>query len=542
MRAIIEPIDGNLRDEPQYALCRGRGFWEVTFEGREATFRDEVGAPYIACLLLHPPRKPIHALALALEARTFSGQTPGAADAVQQRYLGLDEAEAVRNMRRRERELEAVLDDEEEIEPVKAEALRELEAIADFMRQHPWRSRDCVQKCARAASLAIRCLHARLAGAVDAEGKPDPVLQAFARHLDEHLLIPSDGGGIPGRFRLGAALPGWFTYKPPRGTVWKCGVRNAECGVQSPTVWKCGVRNVECGVQGPTVWKCGVRNAECGVQSSTCGVQSRAVRRPAAVGYLDSLLCAGLALGLLATGCAGPRPLKGGRAVITHKPTGGVEQTLVQSENPAQATKQDQESVKVRSYTVPAGSRMEQSQMWEGERPREPKLPKSAAEIRARGDARPPDRQQPSTLNPQPSSPAFILSAPMPVVEREETHVRTELGAAQKDTARELGARLSSLKGIVWVGVGLFVFGLASLVWPPLNVVIGSVTTSAALMLGGVALMVLPSLIAGNELLILGVVGLVVGGWFLAHRHGQLRGLAAAGSANGEGGGVKRET
>jgi hypothetical protein len=39
----------------------------------------------------------------------------------------------------------------------------------------------------------------------------------------------------------------------------------------------------------------------------------------------------------------------------------------------------------------------------------------------------------------------------MPVIEREETHARTELGAAQKDTARELGAKLSSLKGIVWV-------------------------------------------------------------------------------------------
>ena len=117
----------------------------------------------------------------------------------------------------------------------------------------------------------------------------------------------------------------------------------------------------------------------------------------------------------------------------------------------------------------------------------------------------------------------------MPVVEREESHARTELGAAQKDTARELGARLSSLKGIVWVGVGLFVFGLASLVWPPLKLVIGSVTTSAALMLGGVALMVLPTLVVGNELLILGGVAVAVGGWFLAHRHGHLRGTVAAG-------------
>jgi hypothetical protein len=219
---------------------------------------------------------------------------------------------------------------------------------------------------------------------------------------------------------------------------------------------------------------------------------------------------------LWATGCAGPRPLRGGKAVTTHKPAGIIEQTLVQGENPAQATKQNQESVKVRSYTLPAGSRIEQSQP-----------PVTAADQPAIVS----HEFQPSTLSAQPSA-AFILSAPMPVVEREETHARTELGAAQKDMARELGAKLSSLKGIVWVGVGLFVFGLASLVWPPLKVIIGSVTTSAALMLGGLALMVLPSLIVGNELLILGGVGVAVGGWFLAHRHGQLRGIVAASTGN----------
>ena len=248
------------------------------------------------------------------------------------------------------------------------------------------------------------------------------------------------------------------------------------------------------------------------------------------MGYLARFLCAGLALALLATGCAGPRPLKGGKAVTARKAGGTVEQTLVQGENAAQATKQDQETIKVRSYTVPAGSWIEQSQMWEGERPREPKR-LGGGEVRARGDARPPGCPEPST--------ALVLSAPMPVVEREESRARAELGAAQKDTARELGAKLASLKGIVWVGVGLFVFGLASLVWPPLKAVIASVTTSAALMLGGVALMVLPSLIVGNELLLLGVVGLAVGGWFLAHRHGQLQGIVAASTANG--GDVKRE-
>jgi hypothetical protein len=235
--------------------------------------------------------------------------------------------------------------------------------------------------------------------------------------------------------------------------------------------------------------------------------------------YLSRFLCVGFALALAVTGCAGPRPLKDGKAVVTRSPGGSVQQTLTQGENPAQATKQDNESIRVRTYTVPAGSRFDQSQ------------PPAAAPAQLSTINSQPINLQPSTLNAQPST-TFVLSAPMPVVEREETKAQTELGAAQKDTARELGAKLSSLKGIVWVGVGLFVFGLASLVYPPLKVVIGSVTTSAALMLGGVALMVLPTLVVGNELLILGGVGVAAGGWFLAHRHGQLRRLVAASTGN----------
>jgi hypothetical protein len=60
------------------------------------------------------------------------------------------------------------------------------------------------------------------------------------------------------------------------------------------------------------------------------------------VDYLASLLCGWLTLVLLAAGCAGPRPLKGGKAVTTHKPASVIEQTVVQGENPSQATKQDQ--------------------------------------------------------------------------------------------------------------------------------------------------------------------------------------------------------
>jgi hypothetical protein len=184
----------------------------------------------------------------------------------------------------------------------------------------------------------------------------------------------------------------------------------------------------------------------------------------------------------LLSGCA-MAPLKGGHATTS----GAIGQTVVQGDNPAQVSRQDQETLKTRSYTVPAGSRLVSA-----------------------------------------SNQVVVVSAPMPVIEHEETRAKTELGAAQKDTARELGAKLASLKGVVWVGVALFLFGLATLFYPPLQALIGSVTTSVAILVGGIALMVLPSLIVGNELLILAGVASAVGLWFFAHRHGQLRGLVDA--------------
>jgi len=179
-------------------------------------------------------------------------------------------------------------------------------------------------------------------------------------------------------------------------------------------------------------------------------------------------------------------PLKGGHATTS----GAIGQTVVQGDNPAQVSRQDQETVRTKSYTVPAGSRLVSS-----------------------------------------NAESVVLSASMPVIEHEETRAKTELGAAQKDTAREFSAKLASLKGIVWVGVVMFLFGLASLFYPPLKLIIGSVTTSVSILVGGIALMILPSLIVGNELLILGGVAAAVGVWFFAHRHGQLRGLVDAAEA-----------
>jgi hypothetical protein len=208
------------RDEHRYALRRGLGFWELTYEGRRAVFKHELGALYVACLLLDPPREPIHAVALALKARSMDDQSPGPVEVVQQRSMGLEDAETVRALWRRQRVLERVLEDNNEIEPVKAEALRELEEVTEFLRKSPWRSRGGAERCVRAVTAAIKRLHVRLAGAVSAGGLPHPVLPGFARHLYEHLLIPSGRGGGYARGWPAATYPGCLTYEPPPGVVW----------------------------------------------------------------------------------------------------------------------------------------------------------------------------------------------------------------------------------------------------------------------------------------------------------------------------------
>jgi hypothetical protein len=220
------------QDVHQYALRRGLGFWELTFAGRQAVFKHELGALYVACLLLDSPREPIHAVALALKASDLTGQAAEPDEVVQQRSLGLDDAAAVRALWRRQRALERVLGDDEEIDPVKAEALRELEEVTEFLRKNPWRSRGGAERCVRAITAAIKRLHVRLAAAADAEGQPHPVLRAFGRHLHEHLLLPSGRGGGYARGRPAATYPGCFTYEPPPGVVWN--IQHSTSNTQQP--------------------------------------------------------------------------------------------------------------------------------------------------------------------------------------------------------------------------------------------------------------------------------------------------------------------
>ncbi|HMJ89856.1 MAG TPA: hypothetical protein VK530_08565 [Candidatus Acidoferrum sp.] len=201
-------------------------------------------------------------------------------------------------------------------------------------------------------------------------------------------------------------------------------------------------------------------------------------------------------------GCV-TRPLRPGTATIkSAAPAGGAQfaSELKQPENPAQAAAQNFERTTETSLPLPAGTKVAERIL-----------------TRERPDG-------PGVVTEK----TIVLSAPAVQATRTVEKAGTTIGAAQKDTARELGAKLASLKGIVWVGVLMFIFGIATLVYPPLRSIIGSVTTSVAVIVGGIALMVLPTLIVGNELLILGGVAALVGGWFFAHRYGRLRGFVDA--------------
>ena len=212
-------------DGGPYALHREGGHWQLTFEGQQTLFKHELGALYVAYLLLHPPRGPLHAVALALKAREACGQPEAADELEQQRRMVLNDAVAVRGLWRRQRELERVLADRMEIEPVKAEALPELERVSEALRHSHWLHHDGAARCVRAVGEALLRFHKHLLKPADAKGRPHPVLQSFAGHLHRHLLVPS-GRGSRGQWRWLAMVPaGFFTYVPPRGVVWTGSLR-----------------------------------------------------------------------------------------------------------------------------------------------------------------------------------------------------------------------------------------------------------------------------------------------------------------------------
>src|SRR5437879_5348256 len=117
--------------QPRYSIRKHIAFWAVDFEGETAVFDHEQGAYYVAFLLLNPPDEPIHGMALEIKSMAYFGdylKSPGvteivnpstgenmilACDAIfEQRNFALDDADSARPLRRKQLELEAILENE----------------------------------------------------------------------------------------------------------------------------------------------------------------------------------------------------------------------------------------------------------------------------------------------------------------------------------------------------------------------------------------------------------------------------------------------
>jgi len=219
----------------RYALRKGLGAWELIFEGRRAILKDEMGVPFVAWLLLNQPAEPVPALLLALRVeppdRTCPGITevehPGTGETVlverdailQERSLALDDGDCLRGLWHEQRKLEAILEDRNVSQVIKAEVQHDLEALQQFIRKQGWRTKITPSPATRKVGRAIRRFHQRLATALDSTGAPSPALRAFAAHLQDCLLVPSGRTGRRGGDRH--KVPGgFFIYLPPPGVAW----------------------------------------------------------------------------------------------------------------------------------------------------------------------------------------------------------------------------------------------------------------------------------------------------------------------------------
>ncbi len=179
-----------------------------------------------------------------------------------------------------------------------------------------------------------------------------------------------------------------------------------------------------------------------------------------------------LFLVFLLVGCGTIRPLKPGSARIVSTQAGVTNSyELTQSENPAHASSQNSERVQRMELPLAAGSVVQTVT---------PGLPITS-----------------HSLTNSTAYPASVTLA-APAVMKLETIERTGtvLGAAQKDTSRELTARFAAMRPVQWVGV-LLILGAVALAyfgwWTPAGI------AGAA----GAGMIVLAQVLPGHEWLIL---------------------------------------
>jgi hypothetical protein len=188
--ANSKPSTLNAQPSTGFALRKDYGVWELTCGNQRANLKHEIGLEYVAFLMAHPNQE-FHGLELALKVRAAREGAPGRDDMLNERAIALDDAEAARRLYRKQRELEALIDDVNTIEAVRDEAYEQLKQILEFQKKNISKTSSQAQKASHAVGMAVKRLYKRLATAFDAHGNPRPILRAFAQHILDRILLPS---------------------------------------------------------------------------------------------------------------------------------------------------------------------------------------------------------------------------------------------------------------------------------------------------------------------------------------------------------------
>src|SRR3954468_13970282 len=116
----------------RFSLRNDSGFWELTFAGYPAVLKQNPVLFYVAYLLSNPPSQPVSAPALASAVwAQFSNNRDFNRDL---RWLTrhFAEADAAKVLRKKQRQLEAIIDSPYETAEVKNDTLKELVLVYDL--------------------------------------------------------------------------------------------------------------------------------------------------------------------------------------------------------------------------------------------------------------------------------------------------------------------------------------------------------------------------------------------------------------------------
>ncbi|HMP83723.1 MAG TPA: 7-cyano-7-deazaguanine synthase [Verrucomicrobiota bacterium] len=219
-----------------FRLAYGHKAWSLVFAGKRDVLIDERAVKLIEHLLKNPPDEPIHATELEKcvdghpvldgvgrigQAEDF-GHVPvalGSVGGVIEEASGrkLAGKNTLPALRAKVVELKAASEDELLPEEEREEARQELASLLKA-QSRGGKFADAASRSAERVRKQIKTFIKEMKTAKGSRGQPNMVLQAFGKHLEDHLWLPSVGA----KNRIGAAgRPGCFTYEPPKGVHWR---------------------------------------------------------------------------------------------------------------------------------------------------------------------------------------------------------------------------------------------------------------------------------------------------------------------------------